>query len=170
MSSLRELIYSRIMNMTPNRIVTLIVSAILLGTSFSVLAATIHEVVKAGDVQAVNKSIDANRSAVNTRNDLGSTPLHIAAGRSAPDIVKLLLEKGAAINVKDNSGATPLHIAAFSGHKENLELLLSKGADVHAKDNQGKTARDYAETGVNREISAILLIKMLATPTPVTRK
>jgi len=118
----------------------------------------------------VNKLIAANHSVVNARNELGSTPLHLAASRSVPDTVQLLLDKGAAINARDNRGATPLHIAAFTGHKKNLELLLAKGADVHAKDSQGKTARDYAETGVNREISAILLIKMLATPTPSARK
>lgn len=156
--------------MTPRRIVTQIVGAIALLASLSAFSATLHEVVRAGDVQAVTRLIAANRSLVNSRNELGSTPLHVAAGISAPDITRLLLEKGAAVNAKDNSGSTPLHIAAFSGKKANLELLLSKGADVHAKDNQGKTARDYAETALNREISAILLIKILATPTPAARK
>jgi len=156
--------------MSRTRIITSMVGAIVLCVSLSVLAATIHEVVRMGDVQTVNKLIAANRSVVNARNELGSTPLHIAAGNSTSDIVRLLLDQGAAINSKDNRGVTPLHIAAFSGHKVNLELLLAKGADVHAKDNQGKTARDYAEITLNREISAILLIKMLATPTPSARK
>lgn len=156
--------------MNPTRIIALILGAIVLGVSFSVFSATLHEAVKTGDVQTVNKMIAASRSVVNARNDLGSTPLHIAAGIAAPDIARLLIEKGAVINAKDNSGATPLHIAAFSGRKASLELLLAKGADVHAKDNQGKTARDYAETGVNRELSAILLIKMLVVPVPAARK
>lgn len=156
--------------MTPSRIVTLILGAIVLGISFSGFASTIHEAVKAGDVKTVGKSISANRGAVNARNELGSTPLHIAAGISVPDMARLLIDQGAAINVKDNRGATPLHIAAYAGQKANLDLLLARGADVHAKDNQGKTARDYAETAVNREISAILLIKMLAAPTPASRK
>lgn len=156
--------------MNPTRIITLIIGAIALGATVSVFASTLHEAVKSGDAQTVNKLIVANRSLVNARNDLGSTPLHIAAGISAPDIARLLIDKGAAVNAKDNSGATPLHIAAFSGRKANLELLIAKGADVHAKDNQGKTAHDYAETAVNRELSAILLIKLLATPAPVARK
>lgn len=156
--------------MSRTRIVTSMVGAIVLGISFSVFAATIHEVVRMGDVQTINKLIAANRGVVSARNELGSTPLHIAAGNSAPDIVSLLLKQGAAINSKDNRGVTPLHIAAFSGHKANLELLLAKGADLHAKDNQGKTARDYAEISLNREISAFLLIKMLAVPAPAVRK
>ena len=156
--------------MTPARIITSIAGAIALVASFSASAVTIYEAVKAGDVQAVSKSITANRGVVNTKNDLGSTPLHIAAGNPVPEIARLLIDKGATVNVKDNNGASPLHIAAYSGKKANLELLLAKGADVHAKDNQGKTARDYADTAVNREISAILLIKMLATPAPAARK
>lgn len=156
--------------MTQSRIVTQIIGVIALLASLSAFSATLHEVVRAGDVQAVTKLIAANHNIVNSRNELGSTPLHIAAGISAPDITRLLIEKGAAINAKDNNGVTPLHISAFSGHKANLELLLAKGADVHAKDNQGKTARDYAETALSREISAILLIRMLATPAPATRK
>lgn len=156
--------------MTPSRIVASMVGAIALFGSLSAFSATLHEVVKAGDVQAVTRLIAANHSMVNSRNELGSTPLHVAAGISAPDLARLLLEKGAAINAKDNNGATPLHIAAFSGRKASLELLLAKGADVHAKDNQGKTARDYAETALSREISAILLIRMLAAPAPAVRK
>lgn len=156
--------------MSRTRIITSMLVAMVLSVSLSAFAATIHEVVKMGDVQMVNKLIAANRGVVNARNELGSTPLHIAAGSSAPEIIRLLLDKGAALNSRDNRGVTPLHVAAFSGHKANLEQLLVKGADVHARDNQGKTARDYAEISMNREISAILLIKMLAVPTPAARK
>ncbi|MBZ0106028.1 MAG: ankyrin repeat domain-containing protein [Sulfuricella denitrificans] len=156
--------------MSLNRIIASIIGAIALIASLSSFAATIHEVVRDGDVQAVSKMIASNRNLVNTRNELGSTPLHIAAGISAAEMTRLLIEKGAVINVKDNRGATPLHIAAFSGKKANLDLLIARGADVHAKDNQGKTARDYAETTLNHEISDILLIRMLATPKPADRK
>jgi ankyrin repeat protein len=156
--------------MTPTRILAKFIGILALAVSFSASAATIHEVVRNGDVQAVTRLISENRNLVNSRNELGSTPLHIAASISAPDMVRLLIDKGATVNVKDSRGTTPLHVAAFTGHKENLELLLAKGADVHAKDNQGKTARDYADMVMSREISAILLIKMLAAPTPAARK
>lgn len=156
--------------MTSSRMFSTIIGIVALGASLSVGAAGIHATVRAGDVQAVAGIIAADHGAVNARNELGSTPLHIAAGNPSPDIVKLLLDKGAAVNVKDNGGATPLHIAAFSGRKVNLELLLAKGADVNAKDKQGRTPRDYAETTLNHEIADILLIKMLATPKSAARK
>jgi len=158
------------MNITHNRIFTTLVGVIALGASLSAFAATIHEAVRADDVQEARKMIAANRNIVNTKNELGSTPLHIAATSPAPDMEKLLIEKGAAVNAKDNYGITPLHIAAFSGHKDNLNLLIAKGADVHARDNKGKTALDYADQVPNREISAILVMKMLVTPRPAARK
>lgn len=145
-------------------------AALALGGSVSAFAANIHETVRSGDVQATAQMLSSNRSLISAKNELGSTPLHIAASNSTPEIARLLIEKGAAVNARDNHGVTPLHIAAFTGHKENVEFLLKQGADVHAKDGMGKTARDYAETSLSREISAILLIKMLATPAPVARK
>lgn len=151
-------------------IFTTIVGMIALGASLSAFAATIHEAVRVDDVQEVRKMIAANHNMVNAKNELGSTSLHIAATNSAPDMAKLLIEKGAAVNARDNNGITPLHIAAFSGHKDNLNFLIAKGADVHAKDNKRKTALDYAKEIPNREISAILVIKMLATPTSAARK
>jgi ankyrin repeat protein len=164
------MIFNNIMNISRKRIFAAMVGAIALGASLSAFAATIHEAVRADDAQEVRKMIGANRNMVNAKNELGSTPLHIAATNSTPDMAKLLIEKGAAVNAKDNNGLTPLHIAAFSGHKDNLNLLIAKGADVHAKDNKGKTALDYADELMNREISAILVMKMLVTPKPAAHK
>lgn len=159
-----ELIYTEYMKYPSTFCIASAVGAIALALSLSVCAATIHEAVRTGNAQEVNRLISADSGVVNAVNELGSTPLHIAAGISSPDIAGLLLNKGAAVNAKDHDGATPLHIAAFTRHKATLELLLAKGADVHATDNNGKTARDYAETSLDREISAILLLRMLATP------
>lgn len=156
--------------MPRSRAFTLVIGAMAWLVSLSVCAATIHELVRMGDTQEVGRLIAANRSLVNARNELGSTPLHIAAGNPTPDIASLLLDHGAAVNARDNNGATPLHIAAFSGHKANVELFLARGANVHARDNSGKTARDYAYSSLSREISDILLFKMLSTPAPSGRK
>lgn len=156
--------------MSRSRLVASFVGAIALVASLSVFAAAIHKVVREGDVREVSKLIAADRNMVNARNELGSTPLHIAAGNPTPDIARLLLAQGADLAARDNNGATPLHIAAFSGHKANVELLLAKGADVHTKDNKGQTARDYAEASLSREVSDILLFKMLATPASTVQK
>lgn len=153
-----------------NALKTLIATVAICASTAAFPAGTIHEATRDGNLQAVEKMVAANRNLVNTKNELGSTPLHIAATNSSPGIAKLLIDKGANVNARDNGGATPLHIAAFTGRKENVQLLLSRGADVNAKDGKGQTPRDYATTVLNREIADILLIKMLAAPAPVPKK
>jgi ankyrin repeat protein len=46
-----------------------------------------------------------------------STALHVAAWQSRPDLVKLLIERGANVNAKDGSGRTPLMLA----HKARVD-------------------------------------------------
>jgi ankyrin repeat protein len=40
-----------------------------------------------------------------------STALHVAAWQSRPDLVKVLIDRGADVNVKDSKGRTPLVLA-----------------------------------------------------------
>jgi ankyrin repeat protein len=86
---------------------------------------------------------------VNARDDVGRTPLHIAAIYGYKEIAELLIAKGADVNAKIEGGGTPLHIAAHLGHKEVAELLIAKGADVNAKIEGGnakwETPLDLAE-------------------------
>lgn len=46
-----------------------------------------------------------------------STALHVAAWQSRPDLVKLLIERGANVNAKDGKGRTPLMLA----HKARVD-------------------------------------------------
>lgn len=60
---------------------------------------------------------------------MGQTPLHIAAMSFMPDIVALLMAKGADPNALDDRGTTPLMIAAKAGDDTAAEQLLMRGAD-----------------------------------------
>ncbi len=44
--------------------------------------------------------ISTGKIPINTLNQIGWSPLHLAAGRNHLDMVKLLLENGAEINIK----------------------------------------------------------------------
>ena len=100
----------------------------------------------------------ANKNLINARTELGSTPLHIAATSSNPEIAKLLVARGANVNARDNNGTTPLHIAAYTGRKELVEFFLSKGADAYAKDFKNETPRDKAHHSLSHEIEGILAV------------
>jgi ankyrin repeat protein len=85
----------------------------------------------------------ANGADVNIQNDVGITPLHLAA---YPENAKLLLDAGAVIDIQDNNGNTPLHILAAEGREsyEVLEFLIQHRANKTLKNKEGKTALDIA--------------------------
>lgn len=61
--------------------------------------------------------------------DDGETALHIACRLNLPDIVVMLLEKGASVDPVRNDGATPLFLACLNGADEVARLLLNKEAN-----------------------------------------
>jgi ankyrin repeat protein len=81
---------------------------------------------------------------INSRNESGETPLHIACsgegstdinhirrpGFWGPDCVRLLLDLGADPNALDNYGMSPLNKAKIS--PKAMKILLERGADICA--------------------------------------
>lgn len=111
-----------------------------------------------GDLNLVNALLDEDPSLANASNTRGDTPLITAIYSRAPDIVKLLLNRGAAANLFESSalgdaatvgamltanpaivntysydGWTALHLAAHFGNTDTARLLLDSGADVLAR-------------------------------------
>nr|XP_033788999.1 putative IQ motif and ankyrin repeat domain-containing protein LOC642574 homolog [Geotrypetes seraphini] len=69
----------------------------------------------------------------------GNTPLSEAAGGGNPQVIKLLIERGAQPNSKGAFGRTPLYRAAFGAHLAALEMLLQHGADPRIYADDGTT-------------------------------
>ena len=81
---------------------------------------------------------------LDTPDDSGRTPLHIACARLTPlphatAVVSILLEAGASVHARDKAGRAPLHIAALTANVRGLPLLMAAGADVDAPDDRGET-------------------------------
>ncbi len=71
--------------------------------------------------------IKSYKQNINVRNDLGETPLFIAA-QNVPVLVPYLLTKGANPKVMDNSGRTPAIAAVEVGNIDTYDLLENAAA------------------------------------------
>ncbi len=96
------------------------------------------------DSDALHKAVFLNnlpqiRSLINDRIDLnskdenGRTPLHLAAQSGFDEAAKILIEAGADIDAKDTKFRTPLYLAIDSGNEPLSYYLMEKGADVNAR-------------------------------------
>lgn len=137
----------------------------LLGLAFAQAGAakpTLHELVKAGDLSAVESSVTAKR--VNREDKAGNTALHYAAGAARADIVSVLLANGAEINALNSKYQTsPLHDLARTVVRDRkavnatAALLLDGGSDAMLVDGYGETAfAAAARTGNRFVVRAIL--------------
>ena len=89
---------------------------------------------------------DANQQ---SRESMKVSALHSAAAARRPDIVEMLLAKGANPNVRAAGDVTVFHEAGATGQIEVAEMLLKRGGDINATDSSGKTPLAYATNEKN---------------------
>jgi ankyrin repeat protein len=79
------------------------------------------------------------------------TPLLLAVMRENPDVVRILLEKGADPNLRNEDGVSPLIVAAENGNIEYVQMLLGYGATV------SNNVYNYIEPGsiINNTIRSV---------------
>lgn len=87
----------------------------------------------------------------NTRTWDGDTPLHSAARKDDPELVRLLCAFGADVDAQDNTGSTPLHDVSSA---KIAQWLLHFGANVNAED-YGEQTPIFNASSV--EIAAVLV-------------
>jgi ankyrin repeat protein len=125
--------------------------------------ATIYDSTKNGDVAAIQKYLQ-NGGNPNAKDEYGRTLLNIAAYCSNPELVTILIDKGATINPKGENDTPPL-MSALGGNPARygeqayksgkltvtfypgdtldlsvMRILIDRGADLEAKGYQGRTA------------------------------
>ncbi len=84
-------------------------------------------------------------------------PLCDAAWRQLPEMVTLLLDRGANVNARGTRGRTALHEAARWGGEHITRLLLARGADIRARDDRQQTALHLAASSSATEVVMLLL-------------
>jgi ankyrin repeat protein len=111
----------------------------------------------AGRIEVVRYLLSSVDSDVNHKNKNGQTPLHYAASKNHPAIVKLLLENNADINAQDNLRATPLHRASSQGHIDVVRILCGNPKiRIDIQDNEGNTALHLAVEDQNDSLAIFL--------------
>lgn len=112
---------------------------------------------------------------LNTQDNNGDTPLHLAARKNRYDLCKLLITNGATLNIQNQTGNTPLHEAfLYPTHlsktteikndigKYNIaKLLIANGASSEISNERGETPAMVAEILAERDIDAKLVLKVI---------
>ncbi|XP_067669994.1 histone-lysine N-methyltransferase EHMT2-like [Haliotis asinina] len=95
---------------------------------------------------------------VNSRGDVGMTPVMRAARWRHRDMVELLVSRGADVSLVDDDGNSILHYACMGGDRTTVEFVLSLDAvDVNARNSIGETAADLARRWGHRQLSDLLV-------------
>ncbi len=134
--------------------------ALLIIAGCTVPNTKLHEATEEGNIAKVDSLLQKYSSLVNTPDQAGNTPLHIAAKEGYLEICSLLIKNEADVNAKEADhlfGRTPLHKAARYGHPETCELLLAAGADINAAAKDGSTPLHKAAFWANAAICSLLL-------------
>ena len=101
---------------------------------------------------------------VNVSDEIGATPLLLAASRGQRDVVRYLIEQGANVNASDKNGNTPLSLVAvwhdaMSGDSDLINALLDRGADINGAYHLGTTPLMFALQSGNMTTARLLIAR-----------
>jgi ankyrin repeat protein len=123
-----------------SEVVALIDKAIEATQTLSLSEGRLRRALREGDQAAIQRELKRDSSLVNTTDEGGDTPLHLAAQAEdtaeSAEFMKLLLDHGAAVDVPNHLGFTPVYVTLFRNHPYTyarprwglFELLLARGA------------------------------------------
>jgi uncharacterized protein len=131
------------------------VSRLLLLVTLTALAfaaeGSLKDAIAAGDLPRVQALLDSG-AGINGYDDLGRTPLHEAVWAGHPEMVRLLITRGADVSAHhSDGGSTPLDYAAVRGDSEIAALLIRAGA------KPGPTALNLAAARDDKELTQLFI-------------
>src|SRR6185295_5147927 len=94
----------------------------------------------------------------NLANRYGVAPMHEAALRADPGLLKVLLDAGADVDLALPQGETPLMLASRTSGVDAVRVLIEHGAKVNVVERwQGHTPLMYAAAHDRGKVAAALL-------------
>jgi uncharacterized protein len=117
------------------------------------------EAAAAGRAERLRELLDADPDAIRERTPEGFTTLGLAAFLGGPDVVRVLLERGAdPDDDADNPfGVRPVHAAGAAHDHETMRLLLDAGADPNHRQQGGFVPLHEAAHSDDVEMARLLL-------------
>ena len=109
------------------------------------------------DVNAVSADARAVQAGLQAHGKL--TPLHMAISSGNPDLIQVLLDKGASLEARDSRGFTPLMFAVTNERQDirTIGLLLERGASADVRASDSQSALSWARKwGQHTEIVRLL--------------
>jgi ankyrin repeat protein len=104
----------------------------------------ITKLAEKGDEEGVRRLLEQGTSVdIIDNGQFNVTPLQVAARSVHPEIVVLLLGRGANVNHVDHDGLSPVTSAARAGKWSVVKVLAEHGGDFRTCDGHGKTGYDY---------------------------
>ncbi|XP_069669372.1 ankyrin repeat domain-containing protein 1-like [Periplaneta americana] len=126
---------------------TLVMGLLQVGTNFSIADETtrtpLHAAADNNQVDVVRILLDAGAPINGKTKQWNATAMHYGCG--SPDVLYLLLDRGAFLEERSEYGGTPLHWAAWNNHLEGAQALVARGADIHATTYGGSTPLHQAQ-------------------------
>jgi len=93
---------------------------------------------KIGNLNAVQKLVNDNKTNLDTQTKSGKTALMIALNNSQKHIAKYLIQSGANIHLKNQKGLSALMYAIHRGYENDLlRLLINYEANLNDSNNDG---------------------------------
>lgn len=100
--------------------------------------------------------VDSDKSQVNSRDNIGRTPLHMACLKGNSAVAKLLIKSNAAVKQLDTNKVTPFMLACSSGNIELIKFLLTKNFDINAFNSFGSSP--LLEACINNSVKVISVL------------
>jgi len=96
---------------------------------------------KLGNVDEVRELLGNDGIDINTQDEDGNTPLHLAIQDKHQEVIKVLLKNQKAnVGCFNKAGYAPIHSAVYSNDVEIVDVLLKHEADVDRRDKRNKMA------------------------------
>lgn len=97
------------------------------------------------DMFYISKILDKNGTNINAQDKFGNTALIHAAPSGTPELLDLLIPKGADVNVVNNSNNNAAIVAVMKGNVEFAASLVLNGTSLSHKNNEGYSLMDIVE-------------------------